>query len=47
MSTADQKKAARARFEGVYDVLRDELIAHFQRENLPVEAQEWFRKVRN
>lgn len=44
-SSADKKKAARARFEAVFGVLRQELIDHFRQEALPIEAQEWYQRV--
>lgn len=39
------KAARRAKFEGVYAVIRDELIEHFAGEGMPEEAVEWYRKV--
>ena len=41
-----QKKAARAKFEGAWAVIRDELLAHMRAENMPPDAQEWYRRVR-
>lgn len=45
MSTS--KAARRAKFEGVFEQLRDEILAHCQSENMPPEAITWFRKVRS
>lgn len=42
MSTS--KAARRAKFEGVFEQLRDEILAHCQSENMPPEAITWFRK---
>jgi farnesyl diphosphate synthase len=45
MSSA--KAARRARFEGVFSLIRDELIAHCKSEGMPPEAVEWYSKVRS
>ena len=39
------KAARKAKFEGVYAVIRDELIEHFAGEGMPEEAVEWYRNV--
>lgn len=39
------KAARRARFETVYAKIADALVAEFQKENIPQEAIEWYRKV--
>ncbi|KAF8062285.1 isoprenoid synthase domain-containing protein [Lyophyllum atratum] len=38
------KAARRAKFEAVFDLIRDELVEHCAREGLPAEAVEWYRK---
>jgi farnesyl diphosphate synthase len=43
---SNSKAARRAKFEGTFDLIRDEILAHCQRENMPPEAVTWFRKVR-
>lgn len=45
MSTPEAKAARRAKFEGVYDKIRDELIEHFAAQKMPTEAVEWYRNV--
>jgi hypothetical protein len=40
------KKAARRRFEDVFDVMRHGLMERFTAEGMPIEAQEWFLRVR-
>ena len=42
----DKKAAARKRFEAVYTVVRDELLADFRKHNMPEEAIEYYRRVR-
>lgn len=46
MSSADAKAARRAKFEGVFEKIRDELIEHFAAQGMPQEAIEWYRNVR-
>ncbi|GLB41091.1 putative FPP GGPP synthase family protein [Lyophyllum shimeji] len=41
---ASDKAARRARFEAVFDVIRDELVEYCKKEGLPDEALEWYRK---
>jgi hypothetical protein len=41
----DKKAAARERFEGVYEVVRDDLLEDFRRHNMPEEAIEYYRRV--
>jgi len=43
MSTAADKSARRAKFEGVFAKIRDELISHFAGEGMPQDAVEWYR----
>ncbi|KAF5384123.1 hypothetical protein D9615_003275 [Tricholomella constricta] len=38
------KAARRARFEAVFDIIRDELVGHCTKEGLPTEAVGWYRK---
>lgn len=38
------KAASRAKFEGVFAAIREELLQHFAGEGMPVEAVEWYRK---
>jgi hypothetical protein len=42
---AEAKKAARTRFEGVWERIRDELLKHFASEGMPQDAQDWFKEV--
>jgi hypothetical protein len=42
----EKKAAARKRFEAVYTVVRDELLADFRKHNMPEEAIEYYRRVR-
>lgn len=41
----DKKKAARARFENVFTVIRKELLDHFKAEGLPADAAHWYERV--
>lgn len=41
------KAAARKRFEDVYSVVRDDLLADFRKHNMPEESIEYYRRVRN
>jgi hypothetical protein len=41
------KAAARKRFEAVYSVVRDDLLADFRKHNMPEESIEYYRRVRN
>ena len=36
----------RQKFLDVYPEIRDELLAHFAGENMPKDAQEWYKRVR-
>jgi len=45
MSSAETKAARRAKFEAVFDKIRDELIEHFAAQGMPNEAIEWYRNV--
>lgn len=42
MSTKQDK---RQRFIDVFAGIRDELLAHFAGENMPKDAQEWYKNV--
>ncbi|EIN04079.1 isoprenoid biosynthesis-like protein [Punctularia strigosozonata HHB-11173 SS5] len=44
MSSAEKKKQARAKFEGVYQVLRKDLLDHFAGEGMPKDAIEWYSR---
>jgi hypothetical protein len=41
----DKKAAARKRFEDVYAVVRDDLLADFRKHNMPEEAIDYYRRV--
>ncbi|KAF9076896.1 farnesyl-diphosphate synthase [Rhodocollybia butyracea] len=41
---SNDKAARRAKFEGAWNVIRDELLAHFKSCGMPQEAQEWYGK---
>ncbi len=43
---ADSKAQKRAKFEGVYPVLREELLAYLKQEGMPQDAVAWFQRVR-
>ena len=45
LGTTDLKDQQRQKFEGVFENLRDELVDHLKRENMPIEAVEWYRRV--
>ena len=45
-SAKDKKAAARKRFESVYTVVRDDLLADFRKHNMPEEAIDYYRRVR-
>ncbi|KAH9987216.1 farnesyl diphosphate synthase [Russula vinacea] len=40
----DKKAAARKRFEAVYTIVRDDLLADFRKHNMPEEAIEYYRR---
>src|SRR6266576_2021196 len=42
----DKKAAARKRFEAVYTVVRDDLLADFRKHNMPEDAIGYYRRVR-
>lgn len=46
MSSASSKAQKRTKFEQVFTVIRDELIAHHAAAGMPKEATEWFKEVR-
>jgi farnesyl diphosphate synthase len=41
-----QKLARRKRFEAVWPLIRDEVVAYLEQEKLPGEAVDWFKRVR-
>ena len=43
---SDAKALKRARFEGVFTAIRDELVAFFESHNMPRDAVDWFARVR-
>ncbi|EIW77632.1 farnesyl-pyrophosphate synthetase [Coniophora puteana RWD-64-598 SS2] len=43
LAAGDKKKARRARFQRVFETMRDELIAHMTANHMPDEAVEWYR----
>jgi hypothetical protein len=42
----DKKAAARKRFEAVYTIVRDDLLADFRKHNMPEEVVGYYRRVR-
>ncbi|KZV66046.1 farnesyl diphosphate synthase [Peniophora sp. CONT] len=44
MSTPQAKAAARQRFEGVYALVRDDLLKQFKEHSMPAEAIEYYRR---
>ncbi len=44
MPTPDIQR--RAKFEAVYPILREELLAHLKQEGMPADAVFWFQRVR-
>ncbi|KDR80645.1 hypothetical protein GALMADRAFT_61244 [Galerina marginata CBS 339.88] len=47
MSSAEAKAARRAKFEGVFEKIRDELVDHFSAQGMPAEAIDWYRNSLN
>ena len=47
MSASETKKAARDKFEAVFERIRDELVGHLAKNGMPSEAIEWYRNVGN
>ena len=45
MSSKEAKAARRAKFEGVWKIIEDELVLNMQNERMPEEAKEWYRRV--
>lgn len=45
LAMADLKAHKRQKFEHAFEVIRDELLAHFASNGMPKDAQEWYRKV--
>lgn len=44
-SSATDKAAARARFEGVFDTIADELLAYLKENGMPADAIKWYKDV--
>jgi len=44
-TVAKDKAAARKRFEALYSVVRDDLLADFRKHNMPEESIEYYRRV--
>lgn len=44
-SQVDAKAQKRAKFEHVWNVIRDELVEYFSKQGMPKEATEWYAKV--
>jgi hypothetical protein len=42
---ARKKSEARKKFEGAWETIRSELLTHFDRKNMPIEAREWYKRV--
>jgi hypothetical protein len=42
----DKKAATRKRFEAVYTIVRDDLLADFRKHNMPEEAIDYYQRVR-
>jgi farnesyl diphosphate synthase len=42
-----RKSEARRKFEGVWESIRSELLTHFQGQNMPIEAREWYDRNLN
>ena len=45
-TVAKDKAADRKRFEALYSVVRDDLLADFRKHNIPEESIEYYRRVR-
>ena len=43
---ATKKALARKKFEGTWEVIRSELLARFEEQGMPVDAREWYKRVR-
>lgn len=43
--TMSDKAAARARFEGVFDSIAEELLAYLKENGMPAEAIQWYKDV--
>jgi hypothetical protein len=43
---ATRKALARKKFEGTWEVIRSELLARFEEQGMPVDAREWYKRVR-
>ena len=42
---ADAKAQKRAKFDAVFPVLREELLAYLKQEGMPADAIEWYQRV--
>ena len=43
---ADAKAQKRQKFDAVYPILRDELLAYMKQEGMPEDAISWYKRVR-
>ena len=43
---ATKKAFARKKFQGTWEVIRSELLARFEEQGMPVDAREWYKRVR-
>ena len=45
-TNAKRRKAeARQKFEGAWETVRSELLIHFEKQNMPEDAREWYKRV--
>lgn len=44
-SPSEDKARRRAKFEAVFETIREELLDHFAGQKMPVEAVDWYRNV--
>jgi hypothetical protein len=44
-SKLDAKALARKKFEDVWEVIRAELLVHFEAQGMPIDAREWYKRV--
>jgi farnesyl diphosphate synthase len=42
---ASKKALARHKFEDAWEIIRSELLAHFEEKRMPVDAQKWYKRV--
>jgi farnesyl diphosphate synthase len=45
VGTLNAKVLARKKFEDVWEIIRTELLAHFEAQRMPVDAREWYKRV--